>query len=55
VIDALCAVARITKDNNDALNILVSEYSTAEATAQSASITEDYLSLITGSSSSSST
>jgi flagellar hook-associated protein 2 len=48
-------VARITKDNNDALNILVSEYSTAEATAQSASITEDYLSLITGSSSSSST
>jgi flagellar hook-associated protein 2 len=47
-------VASITKDNNEALQILVSEYSTAEATAQNATITEDYLSLITNASSSSS-
>jgi flagellar hook-associated protein 2 len=47
-------VAQITKDNNQALQILVSEYSTAEATAQNASITETYLGLILGSSSSTS-
>jgi flagellar hook-associated protein 2 len=45
-------VAQITKDNNDALNILVTEYSTAESTAENATITEDYLSLITNPSSS---
>ena len=45
-------VASITKDNNQALQILVKEYATAESTAQNASITEDYLSLITNASSS---
>jgi flagellar hook-associated protein 2 len=47
-------VAQITKNNNEALQILVSEYSTAEAAAQSAQITETFLSLITNTSSSSS-
>ena len=47
-------VATITKDNNNALQILISEYSTAEATAQNAIISEDYLSLITNASSASS-
>ncbi|WP_419759408.1 flagellar filament capping protein FliD [Acidisoma sp.] len=45
-------VARITKDNNQALQILVAEYARAESTAQNASITEDYLGLITNPSSS---
>jgi flagellar hook-associated protein 2 len=45
-------VATITKNNNQALQILVAEYATAESTAQNASITEDYLSLITNASSS---
>ena len=45
-------VASITKANNQALQLLVSEYATAEATAQNASITEDYLGLITNASSS---
>jgi flagellar hook-associated protein 2 len=45
-------VATITKDNNQALQILVTEYATAEATAQNAAISEDYLSLITNASSS---
>jgi flagellar hook-associated protein 2 len=48
-------IATITKDNNDALQILVKEYSVAESTANNASITEQYLSLITNASSSSST
>jgi flagellar hook-associated protein 2 len=48
-------IANITKDNNDALQILVKEYSIAESTANNASITEQYLSLITNASSSSST
>jgi flagellar hook-associated protein 2 len=48
-------IATITKDNNVALQILVKEYSVAESAANNASITEEYLSLITNSSSSSST
>ncbi len=47
-------VAQITKNNNEALQILISEYSTAEATAQNAQITETFLGLITNTSSSSS-
>jgi flagellar hook-associated protein 2 len=47
-------VALITTDNNDALQILISEYATAETTAENATISEDYLSLITNASSSSS-
>jgi flagellar hook-associated protein 2 len=45
-------VAAITKSNNEALQILVGEYSIAEAAAQNAAITETYLSLITNASSS---
>jgi flagellar hook-associated protein 2 len=47
-------VAAITKANNQALQILVSEYSAAEAAAQNASITETYLGLFLNSSSGSS-
>jgi flagellar hook-associated protein 2 len=47
-------VAAITKANNEALQILVSEYSAAESAAQNASITETYLGLFLNSSSGSS-
>jgi flagellar hook-associated protein 2 len=47
-------IATITKDNNEALQILVKEYSIAEAAAQTASITETYLGLIINTSSGSS-
>jgi flagellar hook-associated protein 2 len=47
-------IATITKDNNVALQILVKEYAVAESAANNASITEQYLSLITNASSSSS-
>ena len=46
-------VATITKSNNDALQILVTEYATAEAAAQNAAITETYLGLLLNTSSAS--